>query len=117
MLALDRAQRGSVQSLTFMSQYICHATSAGRKAGRLSTNTAQSVDRLSTNKAYLFFTLLKKLPASQAFTLSCSDLWTQPNQLINFVEHMFCKLLNFIEICNEPLYSIVEKMSVNVLQH
>ena len=35
-----------------MSQYICHATSAGRKAGRISTNTAQSVDRLSTNKAY-----------------------------------------------------------------
>ena len=34
-------------------QYICHATSAGRKAGRLSTNTAQSVDRLSTNKADL----------------------------------------------------------------
>ena len=34
-----------------MSQYICLATSAGWKAGRLSTNTAQSVDRLSTNKA------------------------------------------------------------------
>ena len=31
---------------------ICHATSAGRKAGRLSTNTAQSVERLSMNKAY-----------------------------------------------------------------
>ena len=51
MLALDRVQRGSVQFLTLMSQYICHATSASRKAGRLSTNTAQSVDRLSTNKA------------------------------------------------------------------
>ena len=37
-----------------MSQYICLATSAGRKAGRLSTNTTQSVDRLSTNKANLF---------------------------------------------------------------
>ena len=54
MLALDRAQRGSVQFFTFMSQYICCATSAGRKAGRLSTNTAQSVDRLSTNKAYQY---------------------------------------------------------------
>ena len=53
--ALDRAQRGSVQYLTFMSQYICHATLAGRKAGRLNMNTAQSVDMLSTNKANLYF--------------------------------------------------------------
>ena len=53
MLALDRKQQGSVQFLTSMSQYICHATSASRKAGRLSTNTAQSLDRLSTNKADL----------------------------------------------------------------
>ena len=51
MLALDRAQRGSVQFLTFMSQHICLATSADWNAGSLSTNTAQSVDRLSTNKA------------------------------------------------------------------
>ena len=56
MLALDRAQRESVKFLTFMCQYICLATSAGRKAWSLSTNTAQSVDRLSTNKAdqYIF---------------------------------------------------------------
>ena len=38
-----------------MSQYICHATLGGRKAGRLFTNTAQSVDRLYTNKADNFF--------------------------------------------------------------
>ena len=51
MLALDRAQRGCVQFLTFMSQYICHATSACRKAGRLFTNKSQFIDRLSTNTA------------------------------------------------------------------
>ena len=61
MLALDRAQRGSAQFLTFMSQYICHATSAGQKAGRLSTNKSQFVDRLSTNKAYFFFIAIVKL--------------------------------------------------------
>ena len=60
VLALDRAQRGSVQFLTFMSQYICHATWAGRKAGRLSTNTAQSLDRLSTNKPTFTNTILKE---------------------------------------------------------
>ena len=49
MLALDRAQQGSVQ-FKFQKNL---ATSAGRKAGRLSTNTAQSVDTLSTDKAYL----------------------------------------------------------------
>ena len=54
MLALDRAQREIVQFLNFMSQYICLATSTGRKAGSLSMNTAQSVDRLSTNKADLY---------------------------------------------------------------
>ena len=50
MLALDRAQRGSVQ-FQFQKNL---ATSAGRKAGRLFMNTAQSVDTLSTNKAYHF---------------------------------------------------------------
>ena len=50
----DRVQRGCVQFLAFMSQYICIATSAGLKAGSLSTNTAQSVDKVSTNKANLF---------------------------------------------------------------
>ena len=53
MLALDRAQRESAKFLTFMSQYMCHATSAGRKAGSVSTNNSQFVDTLSTNKAYL----------------------------------------------------------------
>ena len=53
MLALDRAQQESAQFLTFMSKYTCHATSAGQKAGRLSTNQSQFVDTLSTNKAYL----------------------------------------------------------------
>ena len=37
---------------TCIMLHMYHATSAGRKAGRLSTNTAQSIDRLSTNKAY-----------------------------------------------------------------
>ena len=32
---------------------MCHATSAGRKAGSVSTNRSQFVDTLSTNKAYL----------------------------------------------------------------
>ena len=31
---------------------MCHATSAGRKAGSVSTNKSQFVDTLSTNKAY-----------------------------------------------------------------
>ena len=37
---------------TCIMLHMYQATLAGRKAGRLSTNTAQSVDRLSTNKAY-----------------------------------------------------------------
>ena len=32
---------------------MCHATSAGRKAGSVSTNESQFVITLSTNKAYL----------------------------------------------------------------
>ena len=32
---------------------MCHATSAGRKAGSVSTNKSQFVDTLFTNKAYL----------------------------------------------------------------
>ena len=31
---------------------MCHATSAGRKAGSVSTNKSQFVDTLSMNKAY-----------------------------------------------------------------
>ena len=31
---------------------MCHATSAGRKVGSVSTNKSQFVDTLSTNKAY-----------------------------------------------------------------
>ena len=58
MLALDRAQRGSAQFLSFMFQYICHATSAGRKAGSVSTNQSQLVDRLSTNNAYLYLIII-----------------------------------------------------------
>ena len=38
---------------------MCHATSAGRKAGSVFTNKSQFVDTLSTNKAYL--TLMTKL--------------------------------------------------------
>ena len=48
------ALQGSAQFLTFMSQYIGHVTSAGRKAGSLSTNKSQFVDTLITNKAYLW---------------------------------------------------------------
>ena len=33
---------------------MCHATSAGWKAGKVSTNKSQFVDTLSTNKAYLY---------------------------------------------------------------
>ena len=81
MLALDRAQRGSVQFLNFMSQYWWsrgHATSAGRKAVRLSTNTAQSVDRISTNKAYLS----NYKPNSLAINLHFSKL-PVPRGLLN----------------------------------
>ena len=48
-----RLHRGCAQFLIFMSQKICHATSAGWKAGRLSTNKSQFVDSLSTNTADL----------------------------------------------------------------
>ena len=41
---------------------MCHATLAGRKAGSVSTNKSQFVDKISTNMAYhqilLLFTLL-----------------------------------------------------------
>ena len=53
MLALDRAQRGSVQFLTFMSQYIVsQPRPAGKQEVYLQIGIG-SVDRQSTNKADL----------------------------------------------------------------
>ena len=53
MLALDRAQRGSVQFLTFMSQYIVSQPwPAGKQEDYLRIRIG-SVDRVSTNKGDL----------------------------------------------------------------
>ena len=53
MLALDRAQRGSVQFLTFMSQYtVLQPQPAGKQEVYLQIRKG-SVDTLSTNKPYL----------------------------------------------------------------
>ena len=37
---------------------MCHATSAGRKAGSVSTNKSQFEDTLSTNRAYQGFIII-----------------------------------------------------------
>ena len=58
MLALDRAQRGSVQFLTFMSQYtVSQPRLAGKQEVYLRIRIG-SVDRLSTNKGDLYVFLM-----------------------------------------------------------
>ena len=47
---------------------MCHATSAGRKAGSVSTNKSQFVDTLSTNKAYILTLVTQQsVPESDMF--------------------------------------------------
>ena len=51
-----------------MSQCICQATSASRKAGSVSMNKSQFVDRLSTNMAYLcIFTAITLVTNTEIF--------------------------------------------------
>ena len=73
-----------------MSQYICHTTSAGRKAGRLFTNTAQSVDRLSTNKADLR-------------NIQQNRIFFKVSAIINIFFQKKLKLSNTIILCFEFL--------------
>ena len=50
---------------------MCHATSAGLKAGSVSTNKSQFVNTLSTNKAY-FLSLEEKTPKTHILGKMCS---------------------------------------------
>ena len=131
MLALDQVQRGSVQFLTFISQYICHATLAGRKAGRLSMNTAQSVDRLSTNKAYhlkmtkyvLLFEIWRDIFQYLKFNKTSFNIWNITRYVSKFkIQQDMFQCLKYKKICfniwNVTRYvSILEEKNHDMFQY
>ena len=59
---------------------MCHATSAGRKAGSVSKKKSQFVDTLSTNKAYLFITYIFGNCCEHYYMYSSIDCFRQCNE-------------------------------------
>ena len=75
-----------------MSQYICHATSAGRRAGGVSTNKSQFVDTLSTNKAYHILNEESHLYIYDDFL---HGSLTKKNEILHILRKNMEKHLNF----------------------